>query len=684
MKPNKKAFTLIELLVVIAIIGILTTVAVIALNNARAKSRDAKRVADVKQVQTALELFFNDNQRYPTAEEWATGKIYSTSTGSTSTYMQIIPATPTPSDGSCTNDQNAIFYQSTEDGASYTISFCLGNTTGSLTPGPKCLTPAGIIDVNCGVGSGSSLVCGQNIIDSRDGKTYPTVGIGTQCWMAESLDVGTRIDALSSAPCTLATVGSYTLSEYAYSCQQNDSEIEKYCYDNDDNKCLEYGGLYEWTEAMQLPVSCANVAVDCDSSPSDPCCNYNTPRQGICPSGWHIPSGAEFMTLYSIFGGTSIAGDALKEVGFTHWDNNNTAATNASGFTALAAGRFGKNGFNSAPGSPNGAYNMIWTSDANGDLSDRAYIYSGSDVDVFEALRDRGLSVRCVADQAISCTPNCSGKCSGFDGCGGTCPDNCTGGQECSDSHVCACLDDSCGSSCSACAPACSNSTSCGDDCSYENRNYSTASINGECWFRKNLNVGVHLCSIGTSCTENPDDVFDYDNIQKYCYSNSSDDCAVYGGLYPWPEAMGLPDKCKSGAYTCGSGTCTHNSDSDCNYPDPASIPRQGICPSGWHIPSGSEWMDIINYTGGGGIALKAASPAWNGNDTYNFTALPAGYHDGSSGGFGQRNSEATFWSSSHDGPQGATGYGFFGSSNGYGIWHSYRYSGYSVRCTKD
>ena len=61
LKQKKSAFTLIELLVVIAIIGILSTLAVVALQNARSKARDSKRVADVKQIQTALELYFNDN-----------------------------------------------------------------------------------------------------------------------------------------------------------------------------------------------------------------------------------------------------------------------------------------------------------------------------------------------------------------------------------------------------------------------------------------------------------------------------------------------------------------------------------------------------------------------------------------------------------------------------------------------
>lgn len=66
---TKKGFTLIELLVVIAIIGILASIVLASLNTARVKSRDARRVADIKQIQLALELYFDSNRSYPTATD---------------------------------------------------------------------------------------------------------------------------------------------------------------------------------------------------------------------------------------------------------------------------------------------------------------------------------------------------------------------------------------------------------------------------------------------------------------------------------------------------------------------------------------------------------------------------------------------------------------------------------------
>lgn len=67
MSEKKQGFTLIELLVSIAIVGILSTVAVIGLSSTRMRARDAKRIADLKQITKALELYYNDNGHYPPA-----------------------------------------------------------------------------------------------------------------------------------------------------------------------------------------------------------------------------------------------------------------------------------------------------------------------------------------------------------------------------------------------------------------------------------------------------------------------------------------------------------------------------------------------------------------------------------------------------------------------------------------
>lgn len=71
----KRGFTLIELLVVIAIIGILSSIVLASLNSARKKGRDARRIADVKQIQLALELYYDANSNYPTAAQYAANLV---------------------------------------------------------------------------------------------------------------------------------------------------------------------------------------------------------------------------------------------------------------------------------------------------------------------------------------------------------------------------------------------------------------------------------------------------------------------------------------------------------------------------------------------------------------------------------------------------------------------------------
>lgn len=133
---------------------------------------------------------------------------------------------------------------------------------------------------------------------SYGGYTYNTVQIGTQCWFRENLKIGNKI--------------SYTVA------QTNNSIIEKYCYNDSLINCDIYGGLYQWNELMQYVTTAG--------------------AQGICPTGWHVPTDAEFSTLATFLGGSTVSGGKLKEIGTNHWKTPNTSAANTYGFTALPGG----------------------------------------------------------------------------------------------------------------------------------------------------------------------------------------------------------------------------------------------------------------------------------------------------------------------------------------------------------
>ena len=129
MKKNK-GFTLIELLVVIAIIGLLATLAVVALNNARAKSRDVRRISDIKQIQTSLEMYYNDANGYPTGTAWPSSINYSGTT-----YMASVPTNPAP---------NGCTYVYNGSTSSYTITFCLESGAGGYSSGTVYAKPSGL------------------------------------------------------------------------------------------------------------------------------------------------------------------------------------------------------------------------------------------------------------------------------------------------------------------------------------------------------------------------------------------------------------------------------------------------------------------------------------------------------------------------------------------------------------
>jgi uncharacterized protein (TIGR02145 family) len=175
----------------------------------------------------------------------------------------------------------------------------------------------------------------ENFIDSRDGKTYRVVRIGTQSWMAENLAFKT------------------------------DSGCWEY---NNDQSAATYGFLYNWASA-----------------------------KSVCPTGWHLPSNDEFAKLTNYLEGDSIAGGNLKETGIVHWVKPNSGATNMSGFQALPGGfrdlnegkimNVGRNGiwWSSTEYNQNSSCNLILGTDYKRAVKGKAN-------------KAYGFSVRCLKD----------------------------------------------------------------------------------------------------------------------------------------------------------------------------------------------------------------------------------------------------------------------------------------------
>jgi len=141
---NSKGFTLIELLVVVAVIGLLSTMSIIALNNARMRARDSRRLSDIRQIQTALELYASDASSYPATVTFGDSATGIKSTDGSVTYMAVIPNNPSPraEGGTCPNVNYKWTY--TTPNTTYSIGYCLGTAVGDVAAGSHCATPASI------------------------------------------------------------------------------------------------------------------------------------------------------------------------------------------------------------------------------------------------------------------------------------------------------------------------------------------------------------------------------------------------------------------------------------------------------------------------------------------------------------------------------------------------------------
>ena len=270
MHKRFKAFTLIELLVVIAIVGILSGFIFVSMSSAINSANDAKRKESVNSLRKAILAYGAlNNGAYP-----IDGAVTPCQIGNDSSCTVLDPILKPEYFSTIPVDPNGSYYTyQSVNGADFTISANLSD--GSFYS----------YTASSGVGGWA---CGNTFTDSRNAKTYHTVQIGTQCWMKENLDYN---NGCASIPWVNATdvgwCGYYTGGPFT-----------------------DEGLLYQWSAAMN---------------------GSTTPgAQGICPTGWHIPTDEELNTLekYTVQVINSGASQYACDTTGTGWrrcaDNNGT------------------------------------------------------------------------------------------------------------------------------------------------------------------------------------------------------------------------------------------------------------------------------------------------------------------------------------------------------------------------
>ena len=238
------------------------------------------------------------------------------------------------------------------------------SSSSSETLPPPCKTN---IEDNCEYGE---------LNDDRDGQIYKTVKLDEQWWMAENLN-------------------------YADSLTTPSLKGKSWCYDNYADYCAKYGRLYTWAAAVDsIALYDGGNGVDCGFWKR---CELPARVQGICPSGWHLPTFDEWTALYEKFGGRSMAGRYLKSQ--KEWYDYEYRGKDAYGFNALPAGfreddGYGKVRFDHLR---NGTgFWSVTQPDTTSPFKMGAYMFELSDthysVSVVSSSKIAGVSIRCVKD----------------------------------------------------------------------------------------------------------------------------------------------------------------------------------------------------------------------------------------------------------------------------------------------
>ena len=430
----------------------------------------------------------------------------------------------------------------------------------------RCLKDAGqslSSSSQSGVNSSSSVTISVELgtfTDGRDEQTYKTVKIGDQVWMAQNLNFKTD---------------------------------SSFCYNNEDSNCTKYGRLYKWAASVGKSESECGYGNEC-SLPSGII-------QGVCPSGWHLPSKTEWETLFTTVGGNSTAGKVLKSA--SGW-NNSGNGTDAFEFTVLpAGGRYGSGNY-----SNEGRSAIFWSSTEfkDKDAYNVTLFDDGGAPYLSYAEKRYGYSVRCIQDTSAANASSSSKN-----------------GLSSSAESV---SSSSLQSSSSVISVSIASMTD-----SRDGQTYKTVKIGDQVWMAQNLN---------------------FETDSSFCYNDEDSNCAKYGRLYRWAVA--------------GS-----------------------VCPSGWHLPSKTEWETLFSTVGGESTAGKVlkSSSGWsssgNGTDDFGFSALPAGELDDDI--YSGKEQRAFIWSSTKgDSELVAYALHLYYEYGDAIFGYYYKDFGFSVRCIQD
>ncbi|MBD3183160.1 hypothetical protein GF312_12770, partial [Candidatus Poribacteria bacterium] len=408
------------------------------------------------------------------------------------------------------------------------------------------------------------------LFDERDNTAYPIVKIGNQWWMAENLRA---VQYTDGTPLTDGT--SYG------DISNNDTTRFYFWYDNDSsNNAQTYGALYTWAAAMNGD----------DSSNAIP-----SGVQGVCPTGWHLPSDKEWQELEVSLGmpvdtvesydwrGID-AGGKLKEQGFEHWLEPNTGATNESGFTALPAGN--RNSYGAFGGLGGSTYywsTTIYTLTPT--LAWRRYLDNNySSINRGFAETTRAYSIRCVKDiYELNLLFNKT-DVTNLDGSDGSINLEISGGIEpyeilwsngsnsedisgLSAGIYTVTVTDARDSTISDSVRVYNTLTD-----SRDYNTYRAIRIGNQFWMAENLNANIYTDSTTIPLVESSSSWNSLGPADKaYCYyDNNSENGSEYGVMYTWAAAMN------------GELSTVEN---------PSMV--QGVCPSEWHLPSDTEWKEM-------------------------------------------------------------------------------------------